>query len=98
MNAIAAADVRAFILAQVVEPLRAKQLDPGSIPDDFDLLLEGVIDSFGIVELISAIEDHFRFELDLEAIDPDDVTRVDGLARYVEAMTETRDRAAPAGQ
>ena len=32
--------------------LDAKGLDPAQVPDGFDLLAEGVIDSFGILEMV----------------------------------------------
>ena len=53
------------------------------LPDDFDLLLSGVIDSFGILEMISAIEDEFRIRLDLALLDAEDITRMGPLARYI---------------
>jgi acyl carrier protein len=58
------------------------QLSLTKIPDDFDLLLSGVIDSFGILEMISAIEDEFQIQLDLTLLDAEDITRIGPLARY----------------
>jgi len=78
-------DVRSFILAGVAEGLAAKQLDPDALPDSFDLLVEGVIDSFGILELVVQIEDRFGAELDFAEIDPDELTRIGPLSRYVQA-------------
>jgi acyl carrier protein len=59
------------------------QLRLTEIPDDFDLLLSGVIDSFGILEMISAIEDEFQIQLDLALLDAEDITRIGPLARYI---------------
>ena len=59
------------------------QLNLTEIPDDFDLLLSGVIDSFGILEMISAIEDEFQMQLDLALLDAEDITRIGPLARYI---------------
>ncbi len=53
------------------------------IPDDFDFLLSGVIDSFGILEMISAIEAEFQIQLDLALLDAEDITRIGPLARYI---------------
>lgn len=77
-------DVRSFILAGVAEGLAAKQLDPDALPDSFDLLVEGVIDSFGILELVVQIEERFGAELDFAEIDPDELTRIGPLSRYVQ--------------
>ena len=63
--------------------MTAMRLDLTDIPDDFDFLLSGVIDSFGILEMISAIEDEFRIRLDLALLDAEDITRIGPLARYI---------------
>ena len=49
--------VRAFILARFTKELAAKGLAPEDLEDSFDLLIEGVIDSFGIVELVMRLEE-----------------------------------------
>ena len=76
-------NVRGFLLTRYYEPIIAMQLSLTEIPDDFDLLLSGVIDSFGILEMISAIEDEFRIQLDLALLDAEDITRIGPLARYI---------------
>lgn len=89
MNRISAEEVRAFILDRLQSPLAAKGLSPPSVPDDFDLLTEGVIDSMGIVELISALEGQFDIRLDFEELDPENLTIVGPLCRYVEENSGT---------
>lgn len=76
--------VRAFILARFTKELAAKGLAPEDLEDSFDLLIEGVIDSFGIVELVMRLEEKFGFELDFSDLDADDLTRIGPLSRYVE--------------
>jgi acyl carrier protein len=82
-------NVQEFLLTRYYEPIIAMQLSLTEIPDDFDLLLSGVIDSFGILEMISAIEGEFQIELDLALLDAEDITRIGPLARYV-AESATR--------
>lgn len=77
------ADVQLFILGRIDDPLRAKGLAPADVPDSFDLLLEGVIDSFGIVEMIGALEERYGLEFDFDELAPDDLTRVAPLSSYV---------------
>ena len=77
------ADVQLFILGRIDDPLRAKGLAPADVPDSFDLLLEGVIDSFGIVEMIGALEERYGLEFDFDGIAPDDLTRIGPLSFYV---------------
>jgi acyl carrier protein len=76
--------VREAILDRVAEPLAAKGLTPSEVPPSFDLLLEGVIDSFGVVEMIVMLEERFAVEFDLDDLPADDLTNVDALAEYVE--------------
>ena len=83
-------NVRAFLLTRYYEPIIAMQLSLTEIPDDFDLLLSGVIDSFGILEMISAIEDEFQIQLDLALLDAEDITRIGPLARYIAESANRR--------
>jgi len=79
--------VREFLLLRYSEPITAMRLDLTKLPDDFDFLLAGIIDSFGILEMISAIEAEFQVQLDLALLDAEDITRLGPLARYVAAST-----------
>ena len=78
-----AADVQQFILRHIDDPLQAKRLAAEDVPNSFDLLLEGVIDSFGVVELISALEERYGFELDFDELAAEDLTRIGPLSSYV---------------
>jgi acyl carrier protein len=78
-----AAEVQHFIVDRIDDPLQAKGLGADDVPGSFDLLLEGVIDSFGIVELISALEERYGFEFDFDELAPDDLTRIGPLSSYV---------------
>ena len=77
------ASIRRFLLDKYREPIGAMGLIPEELADDFDFLLSGVIDSFGILEMISAIEKEFDIELDLEALDAEQITVLGPLSRYV---------------
>lgn len=83
MTEVTRSDVRAFILDSVAGGLAAKRLEPSSVPDDFDLLLEGLIDSFGLIELLGSLEARFQVELDATEIDVDVLTLVGPLSDYV---------------
>jgi acyl carrier protein len=85
-----AADVQHFILARLNDPLLAKGLTPADVPPSFDLLLEGVIDSFGVVEIIASLEEHFGLEFDFDELDADDLTRIGPLSSYVERKLNGR--------
>lgn len=79
-----AAAVHDVILERLAEQLAAKGLTPSDVPPSFDLLLEGVIDSFGVVEIIMLLEARFRIEFDFDELPADDLTRIGPLSEYVE--------------
>jgi acyl carrier protein len=80
---------REIILDRVDEQLAAKGLTPSDLPPSFDLLLEGVIDSFGVVEIIMMLEQRFGFEFDFDELAADDLTRIGPLTAYVERKVAT---------
>jgi acyl carrier protein len=76
-------NVREFLLTRYSEAIRGMGLNPVDVPDSFDFLLSGVIDSFGILEMISSIEDQFRIRLDLAELDAEQITILGPLSLYV---------------
>lgn len=85
MSATSVIDVRAFILGEFAEPLRALGMEPGDLPDDFDLLTSGVVDSLGIVSMVVAIED--RFGVSLDELEASHLTNLGHLTSYVVAKS-----------
>ena len=75
--------VRQFLLVRYLERIETLGLNSAEVPDDFDLLLSGVIDSFGILEMISTLEEEFQVKLDLAALDAEQMTIVGPLSRFV---------------
>jgi acyl carrier protein len=84
--------VRRFIINRYPDTLLHGQSED-DIAEDFDLLMEGVIDSFGLLELISAIEAAFEIDVDLEALSPDDLTKLGPLSRFVAQHGQPRSAA-----
>ena len=75
--------IRRFLVDRYRKPLEAMGLMPDELADDFDFLLTGVIDSLGIFEMIGAIETEFQIELNLAALDAEQITVLGPLCRYV---------------
>jgi acyl carrier protein len=75
--------VRRFLLMWYAEQLKAKYRSSLEIPDTFDLLLEGIVDSLGILEMVSAVEREFGVELDMEGLEAEQITVLGPFARYV---------------
>jgi|GraSoi2013_115cm_1033766.scaffolds.fasta_scaffold310804_2 acyl carrier protein len=84
MSLVSADVVRDLVLAHLKEPLTALGYEPAEVPDDFDLLTQGVVDSLGIVQMIAAIDEHFGIEIDFEHLDPEQLTIIGPLCRYIE--------------
>ena len=84
MNRVEATVVRSFLLSILAGQLAFLGLDPTEVPDDLDLLTQGVVDSMGMVELIAAVEKHFAIQVDLADLDPEEFTVIGPLCRYIE--------------
>ena len=75
------AKIRAFIVNSLSQEFHRLGIRPEEIAEDINLLGSGSLDSLRFVELISAIESEFDVVVDLEEMDPDDFTTLNGLSR-----------------
>ena len=87
-----AEQIRDFILMHYGPQLARSNVRLDAITDEFDLLTEGIIDSLGVIEMISAIEAQFRIEVDLEGLEAEELTVLGPLSRYI------AEKGVPAGQ
>jgi acyl carrier protein len=78
--------IRALILSECASSLALFGSTADSVPDDFDLRAQGVIDSLGFLELVVALESVLGFELDFEGLEPEHLTVIGPLSRYVAAQ------------
>jgi hypothetical protein len=83
MKTVTPDDVRAFLLQQYAADFARKGKVAAEVPDDFDLLREGIIDSLGILEMLEALETRFETAVSLEGVDNDQATRIGPLSRLV---------------
>ena len=83
MSDVSAEQVKTFLLERFNNTFSAMGISPQNVPDDFDLLTEGIIDSFGIVELISEVEEKCLVAIDFEELDPENLTVIGPFSRYV---------------
>jgi acyl carrier protein len=88
MNDITPENVREFLLAKYSQPIRSMGLDPAELPDSFDFLLRGIIDSFGVLEMVTSIEDEFRIQLDMASIDAEQITILGPLSYYIASIAD----------
>jgi acyl carrier protein len=84
MSAVTPDGVRKFLLEYLSRRLKTNGRDScEDLPEDCDILLDGMIDSLGLLELVGAIQDFTGTEIDFEALDPEQMTIVGPLCRFV---------------
>jgi acyl carrier protein len=84
MSAVSPGDVRIFLTDFIQRRMAAQGQDPlNELSDDCDLLLSGVVDSLGLLELVTAVNEHYGREIDFEDLDPDHMTIVGPFCDYV---------------
>ena len=72
-------------MLSIVERSLPMSVAARGVPDDFNLLAEGVVDSLGFVELIAELEGQLAVEIDLGDLDSDKLGVVGPLSRYIAA-------------
>ena len=92
MSVVSQQEVRAFIEDFVMQRLKAQERElPTAFSDECDLLLSGLIDSLGILELITALGNYCGQNIDFEDLDPNEMTIVGPLCRFVSAQSAAND-------
>ena len=77
-------NVRIFVADFLNRKLRDRgQGFLSDLPDDYDVLLSGVLDSLAFVEMMMAAGEHFVGEIDFENLDPEKMTIVGPLCLFV---------------
>ena len=90
MKKVSVEEVRSFVLAKLQTRLAANGLTPQAVPDDFDLFVEGIVDSMGLIELITAVEQNFEIRIDFEDLDPKTCLSSDRSAATLSRRAEFR--------
>src|SRR5271166_3412194 len=75
--------VRTHLLSMYAEQIKLSGSSFDDVPDNFDLFLEGIVDSFGILEMIGGLEEAYGVTLDMSGLDVEQVTVVGPLSRHV---------------
>ena len=84
MNRTTPDNVRVFVADFLNRKLRDRGQGPlNNLPDDYDVLLSGVLDSLAFVEMMMATGEHFVGEIDFENLDPEKMTIVGPLCLFV---------------
>ena len=73
----------------VIEFLKERN-DGLDISGNINIMSSGIIDSIGFLELLSAIEDKFKIEIDFSELDPDEFTYLDNLSNRCKDLSLNR--------
>ena len=77
-------DVRVFVATFLNAKLKGRGKVPlNNLPDDYDLLMSGLLNSLALVEMMTAAGEHFDGEVDFEGLDPEKMTIVGPLCMFV---------------
>lgn len=74
---------------EIIEQIRAFVIsnfyvaDPPSLQDEASLLDHGIIDSTGVLEVISFIEDTFGIKVEDREMLPDNLDSIDRIAKFI---------------
>jgi acyl carrier protein len=91
MSTVTANDVQSFLKEYIAQKLREQGREtPPDLTDDCDLLLSGFVDSLGLLELMTALQDHFGQEIDFGDLDPEQMTIVGPLKTFVTGQLARR--------
>jgi len=83
MSLIKAEDVKSYISDYLNKNTVLPYLDDTKIDDSLDFLKAGLLDSFGLIEMISSMEEHFHISVDFDQLDPEKLTLFGSFAGYV---------------
>ncbi len=87
MSSVSPEDVRLVIADYLTEQSNGTaQYGAEDLPDETDLLLDGHIDSLGLLNLVGFLQERFGEAIDFEEIEPDDMTIVGPICRFVAAQ------------
>lgn len=84
MNHLTPTDVRIFLKDYLDRKFEANgRAACEDLSEDCDLLLSGMIDSIGLLELVVAIQEFVGRDIDFEILDPEEMTIVGSLCRFI---------------
>ena len=77
--------VKAFIISNFLLSVNSNSLN-----DDDSFLEKGIIDSTGVLELVSFIEENFNFRVEDEELIPDNLDSLNKITAYISSKRDTR--------
>jgi acyl carrier protein len=82
MSETSEAEIRDFLVEHLMERLQVAGVAPEDVDDGTDLLADGIVDSLGVLELVTVVSDRFGVEDDWQDFDPESFLVVGPFCRY----------------
>lgn len=84
MNNVTTENVYEFLVSYINESvkLQGRSIEK-EITKEFDMFLEGAVDSIGILDLTLKVQEHYNVEIDFEDLDPEEMTIVGSFCQYI---------------
>lgn len=76
------AEIKKFLIEEFALDISADEL-----PDDYDLLANGVIDSLGLLTLVSWLENRYALGIDAMDVSPLNFRTVEAIDTYLDSLT-----------
>ena len=76
-------NLRSEVRQYIVDFLQERWSDDLAVEDDTNLIVSGLVDSIGFIELLGDVEDHFGVEVDLDQYDPAEFTTLSTFTQCV---------------
>ena len=84
MHNLSSTDIKSFVIEYLEKKVDDVIFKGLHIDDDsFDFYKAGIMDSLGLVDLISEIETTFQVKVDFEEMDPEKFTIIGSFSDYV---------------
>ncbi|GAB2701811.1 phosphopantetheine-binding protein [Kitasatospora kifunensis] len=83
-----AEDIKKYLIQQFLLDVSVEEL-----ADDFDLLANGVIDSLGLLTLVSWLEGTYRLDIDALDVAPDNFRSVAAISAFLDRADAVPDGA-----
>lgn len=75
------AEVKAFVIERLQKKLSARGV--AGLDDELSLIDSGLVDSFGLLDLVQAAEKKFQVEIDVSSVDIDVISKFGGFAKII---------------
>lgn len=91
MHNVTIEDVYKFLVSHISNTAKLQGRSMGKeISKEFDMFLEGAVDSIGILDLTLRVQEHFDVEIDFDELDPEEMTIVGPFCEYVVTKINNR--------